>query len=275
MSVIAIANQKGGVGKTTLTRELSACCALRGFQTLIIDCDPQGNLTQSWVDSNIYEVTLSHVLIEPETINGRKSEPISLSDTIIETPIKNLDLVPADIRLARFELQPDYLTHRLKNQVEIIHPSYDFIFLDCPPQLGKLLTTALYSAEYVLVPCAADAMGLPGLSDLAYTIQQIKNNVNGNIKMLGAVMNLYKASRNLSAEARIAVEEAVDMVGHVFDTNLHDYSKIAEAPSQRMPAVLYAPNHKASEQLENLTDEVLEKLNVSRNRLSVVKKQNG
>ena len=274
MSVIAIANQKGGVGKTTLTRELSACCALRGFQTLIIDCDPQGNLTQSWVDPSIYEVTLSNVLIEPDTLDGRKTEPISLSDTIIETPVKNLDLVPADIRLARFELQPDYLTHRLKNQVEIVHSSYDFIFLDCPPQLGKLLTTALYSAEYVLVPCAADAMGLPGLSDLAYTIQQIKNNVNGKIKMLGAVMNLYKVNRNLSAEARIAVEEAIDLVGHVFDTNLHDYSKIAEAPSQRLPAVLYAANHKASEQLENLTDEVLKKLNVSRKRLRVVKKQN-
>ena len=275
MSVIAIANQKGGVGKTTLTRELSACCALRGFQTLVVDCDPQGNLTQSWVDSDIYEVTLSHVLLEPDVQNGRKAEPLPLIDTIIETPVNNLDLVPADIRLARFELQPDYLTHRLKNQIELVHHDYDLIFLDCPPQLGKLLTAALYSAEYVLVPCAADAMGLPGLSDLSYTIQQIKNNVNDKIQMLGAVMNLYKASRNLSAEARSAVEEAIDMVDHVFDTNLHDYSKIAEAPSQRLPVVMYAPNHKASEQLENLTTEVLEKLNISRNRLSVVKKQNG
>src|SRR5688572_27557869 len=99
MRVIAIANQKGGVGKTTLTRELSANIAIRGYSTLVIDCDPQGNLTQSWVDSDIYKYTLSHVLIEPET-DGAKREPLPLSETILETPVDNLDLVPADIRLA-------------------------------------------------------------------------------------------------------------------------------------------------------------------------------
>lgn len=270
MKIVAIANQKGGVGKTTVTRELSACCALRGYQTLVIDCDPQGNLTQSWVDSDVYQSTLSHVLIEPESSGNRKSEPLPLSETIVETPINNLDLVPADIRLARFELQPDYLTHRLKNQIDSMSSEYDLVFLDCPPQLGKLLTAALYSADFVLVPCAADAMGLQGLADLSYTVQQVKKNVNNKLEMLGAIINLYKANRNLSAEARIAVEEAVELVGYVFDTNLHDYSKIAEAPSQRIPVVMYAPNHKASEQLENLTDEVLDRLVLSRNKLSIV-----
>src|SRR5215470_1607029 len=106
MKVIAVANQKGGVGKTTITRELSACCALRGYSTLVIDCDPQGNLTQSWVDENVYDVTLSHVLIEPETA-GKKAEPLPLSNTVVETPVNNLEHVPADIRLARFEMQPD------------------------------------------------------------------------------------------------------------------------------------------------------------------------
>lgn len=270
MKIIAIANQKGGVGKTTVTRELSACCALRGFQTLVIDCDPQGNLTQSWVDSDVYEATLSHVLIEPETAGGKKAEPLPLSETILETPVNNLDLVPADIRLARFELQPDYLTHRLKNQLENMHEDYDLVFLDCPPQLGKLLTAALYSADYVIVPCAADAMGLQGLADLAYTVEQVKKNVNNKVEMLGSVINLYKANRNLSAEARAAVEHAVNLVGHVFDTNLHDYSKIAEAPSQRLPVVLYAPNHKAAEQLNDLTDEVLQKLSLTKQKLTVI-----
>ena len=263
--IIAVANQKGGVGKTTVTRELSACCALRGYQTLVIDCDPQGNLTQSWVDTDIYEVTLSHVLIDPESDSGGK-DPLPLSDAIVESPLNNLELVPADIRLARFDFQPDYVMHRLKNQIKRISGMYDLIFLDCPPQLGRLLNTALYSADFVIVPCAADAMGLPGLTDLAYTVSQIQNNVNSRIKMLGAIMNLYKASRNLSAEAREAVVGAVDLVGHVFDTNLHDYTKIAEAPSQRLPVVLYAPEHKASEQLNNLTDEVLERLNLNTNQ---------
>src|SRR5512132_111794 len=117
MKVIAVANQKGGVGKTTVTRELSACCALRGYQTLVIDCDPQANLTASWVDPDIYNITLSHVLIEPEAEAGIKLEPRALDDAIVESPLTNLDLVPADIRLARFEMQPDYLAHRLSKQV--------------------------------------------------------------------------------------------------------------------------------------------------------------
>lgn len=269
--IIAIANQKGGVGKTTVTRELSACCAIKGYKTLVVDCDPQGNLTQSWVDTDFYEATLSNVLIEPEAVRGKKSEPLPLSETIIETPVENLDLVPADIRLARFELQPDYLTLRLKNQLEHLRGDYDLIFLDCPPQLGKLLTAALYSADFVLIPCSADAMGLQGLADLAYTVEQVRKNVNDKLKMLGAIMNLYKPQRNLSAEARGAVEAAVGLVGYVFDTNLHDYSKIAEAPSQKLPVVLYADNHRATDQLWALTQEIETRLNLTTQKLKAVK----
>ena len=271
MITIAVANQKGGVGKTTVTRELAACCALRGFQTLAIDCDPQGNLTSSWVETDVYETTLSHVLIEPESPSGIKTEPLPLDDVILESPVEKLDLVPADIRLARFEMQPDYLTHRLRNQLREHGQGYDLIFIDCPPQLGKLLTAALYSADYVLVPCAADAMGLQGLSDLAFTIEQVRKNVNSDLQMLGAVINLYKPQRNLSAESRSAVEEAINLVGYVFDTNLHDYSKVAEAPSQKLPAVLYAKSHRAADQLWSLTEEVLEKLKLSRQKITAVK----
>jgi chromosome partitioning protein len=271
MITIAVANQKGGVGKTTLTRELAACCALRGYQTLAVDCDPQGNLTSSWIESDVYEATLSHVLIEPESPAGIKTEPLPLDDAIVESPVENLDIVPADIRLARFEMQPDYLTHRLRNQLKEHGKSYDLIFIDCPPQLGKLLTAALYSADYVLVPCASDAMGLQGLSDLAFTIEQVRKNVNSSLRMLGAVINLYKPQRNLSAESRSAVEDAINLVGHVFDTNLHDYSKVAEAPSQKLPAVLYAKSHRAADQLWGLTDEVLERLGMTRQKLAAVK----
>jgi chromosome partitioning protein len=271
MITIAIANQKGGVGKTTVCRELSACCALRGYQTLAIDADPQGNLTSSWVDSDVYEATLSHVLIEPESTTGVKVEPLPLDDAILESPIEGLDLVPADIRLARFEMQPDYLTHRLRNQLHEHGKGYDMVFIDCPPQLGKLLTAALYASDFVIVPCASDAMGLQGLSDLAFTIEQVRKNVNSGLQMLGAVINLYKPQRNLSAESRSAVESAIGLVGHVFDTNLHDYSKVAEAPSQKLPAVLYAKSHRASDQLWSLTEEVLERLQMSRQKISAVK----
>lgn len=274
--IISIANQKGGVGKTTVTRELSACCALRGYKTLVIDCDPQGNLTESWINFDRTMPTLAHALIVPDNAEAEKQPPLPLVDAIIETEWNNLDIVPSDIKLARFEMQPDYLMFRLKNQLESpeIQNDYDLVFLDCPPQLGKLLTTALYATQHIIVPCSADAMGLQGLSDLAYTVRQIKENVNAEIEMLGAVMNLYKPQRNLSAEARNAVEEAGSYVGQVFDTNIHDYSKIAEAPSQRKPVVRYAPNHKAAEQFENLTDEVLAKLKLPLKKLELVSKAN-
>jgi chromosome partitioning protein len=168
-------------------------------------------------------------------------------------------------------MQPDYLAHRLTKQIREHASGYDLVFIDCPPQLGKLLTAALYLAHYVLVPCAADAMGLQGLADLAYTIEQVRKNVNSDLGMLGAVINPYKPQRNLSAESRAAVEAAIALVSHVFDTNLHEYSKIAEAPSQKLPAVMYAEKHRAADQLWSLTDEILDRLEMSRNKLAAVK----
>jgi cellulose biosynthesis protein BcsQ len=114
-------------------------------------------------------------------------------------------------------------------------------------------------------------MGLQGLSDLAFTIGQVKKNVNSSLQMLGAVINLYKPSRNLSAESRQAVEAAVGLVGHVFDMNLHDYSKVAEAPSQKLPAVLYAKSHRAADQWWGFTDEVLDKLRMPKQKIVAVK----
>ncbi|HEY6330732.1 MAG TPA: ParA family protein [Blastocatellia bacterium] len=270
--VIAVANQKGGVGKTTITRELSACCALRGHQVLAIDCDPQANLTASWLDSGQYQLTLANVMLEPDgREGGKKLKPAPLEQTIMLSPVTGLDIVPADIRVARVEMAPDYATHRLRSQIRSHGGAYDFIFLDCPPQLGKLLTSALYAADYVLIPCSADAMGLQGLADLVYTIDQIRQNVNQDLKILGAVMNLYKPQRNLSAESRAAVEAAMDLVQYVFDTNIHDYSKIAEAPSQKLPLALYAASHRATDQFNSLTEEFLDRLKAKRRKLKAIK----
>jgi chromosome partitioning protein len=270
MKIIAIANQKGGVGKTTITRELSACCALRGYQVLAIDCDSQGSLSKSWLDLEPEWLTLSNVLIEPES-PGHKLKPRPLIEAILQTPVENLDLVASDIRLQRFELQQDYMTPRLRNQIKEHCTDYDLVFIDCPPQLGKLLIASFNAADYVIIPCEADVVGLVGLPDLDYTIEQVRGNMNPDFERLGAVMNKYKPNRNLSFNARNAIAGATEMVGALFDTNIHEYSKITEAPSARMAVVDFAPGHRAAEQLWSFTDEVLERLHMSRNKISAVK----
>lgn len=268
--VIAVANQKGGVGKTTVTRELSACFALRGYQVLAIDCDSQGSLTKSWLDLERDWLTLSHVLIEPESA-GQRVKPRPLSEAMLQTPVENLDLVASDIRLQRFELQQDYMTPRLRNQIGEYCEEYDFVFIDCPPQLGKLLIASFNAANYILIPCEADVVGLVGLPDLDYTIEQVRGNMNPQLKRLGAVMNKYKPNRNLSFQARSTIAEASEMVGPLFDTNIHEYSKITEAPSARQPVVDFAPGHRAAEQLWSLTDELLDRLSIPRNKIAAVK----
>jgi len=264
--IIAVANQKGGVGKTTISRELAACCALRGYSVLVVDCDPQGSLSTSWVDTEqLCDINLSHVLITPaKSTNGARPEPLNLTRAIVETPVNNLDIVGSDIKLTNFDREPDDSAYRLKNELHEHGANYDLIFLDCPPQLGKLLTAALIAADHVLIVCAASALGLEGLSELAYTIRRVKSNVNRDLETLGTVINLYMARRHLSRNAREAVEAATDIVGHVFRTNIHNLTEIGEAPTVREPVVIMSPNSKAAQQLSALTDEFLERLQLPR-----------
>ena len=261
MITIAVANQKGGVGKSTVTREIASACALVGYKVLMIDCDPQGNLTNSWIDNldEINPVSLANVLIRP-TEKGSPMQP--LTNALIATPLPNLDLVGTDYKLIALEKEPPSTVYRLKKELKENGQSYDLVFLDCPPHLGNALESALTAADWLLIPCAAAAMGLEGLSQLIYTTERIKSDVNPDLKILGALLNLYKTRRILASEAYKAVQARNDIVPYIFKQTLNDYSEIAEAPSYKLPVLVTAPSSKAAGQIREVMKEMLKRIDL-------------
>ncbi|MBC7798561.1 MAG: ParA family protein [Pyrinomonadaceae bacterium] len=274
---IAVANQKGGVGKSTVTRELAATCALSGYNVLMVDCDPQGNLTNSWLDDleSVNPITLAHVLIRPTTNGNGKNEVNSmqsLSTAMVSTQIPNLDLVGTDYKLVALEKEPPSTIYRLKRELKEHAENYDLIFLDCPPHLGNALESALTAADFLLIPCAAAAMGLEGLSQLIYTAERVKIDINPNLKILGALLNLFKTRRVLASEAYKLVKAQTEILPYVFNQVLNDYSEIAEAPSFKLPVLVTAPNSKAAEQIRAVTSEMLKRLGLpSQKKLKTAK----
>lgn len=258
--IIAVANQKGGVGKSTLTREMAGICAVNGYKTLMIDADPQGNLTNSWITDldSVNPVSLSNILIRQNDVKDKKQP--NLKDAMIATQIPNLDIVGTNYRLIAIEKEPPSTIYRLKREIAENASDYDLVFIDCPPHLGNALESALTAAEYLLIPVAATAMGLEGLSQLVYTAERVKTDINPNLKVLGAVINFYKTRRFLAAEAYRVIESRKDLVPYVFKQVLNDYAEIAEAPSFHLPVTVSAPNSKAVIQIKNIAKEMLKEI---------------
>lgn len=260
MKTIAIANQKGGVGKTTTACNLAAGLAIRGYKTLLVDLDSQCNTTYTYLDPAMIQTTLADVLVGHQV-------RLPVIDSIYETHIENLDIAPSHIRLAMLEravqIEEQY---RVKDSLELLS-GYDFALIDCPPSLGMTLTQALLASSHVIVPIASQYYPLEGVVDLASTIQATKR-PNPNLAILGYLMTSFDIRTSVSREALAKVQE---MFGElVFETIIRNNTKLQTAPAYRKSIYEHAPESHGSKDYEALTEEVLQRLEMG-SALRVVK----
>lgn len=247
--IIAIANQKGGVGKTTTAVNLSACLAVKNKKVLVVDIDPQGNTTsglgidKNSVKSSIYDTIINEVPIE---------------DTWIETKIKGLFLSPSNINLAGAEVELVSVFSRetrLKHALDEVENKFDYIIIDCPPSLGLLTVNSLTAANTILVPIQCEYYALEGLSQLMNTVKIVQKHLNKNLRVEGVVLTMFDARTNLSIQV---VEEVKKYFGNqVYRTIIPRNVRLSEAPSYGLPIILYDEKSKGAECYMELAEEVI------------------
>ena len=250
--VIAIANQKGGVGKTTTAINLSACLAEQGKKVLVIDMDPQGNTTSGFgidkeeAENTVYELILSECSLRDATMS------VEGFDTLKVIP-SNVDLAGAEIELLGIK-EKEYI---LKNEVDYIKNDYDFIMIDCPPSLNMLTINAMTTADSVLVPIQCEYYALEGISQLIHTIDLVRDRLNDKLKIDGVVFTMYDSRTNLSSDVVNTVKDNLN--AYVYQTIIPRNVKLAEAPSNGLPINLYDPKSSGAESYRNLAREVIDK----------------
>lgn len=248
--IIAVANQKGGVGKSTTSINLASCLAAKGQRVLAIDMDPQGNSTSGFgVDKNAQDYTVYDLLIGQCSIN----------DVILKGVFDNLDVIPSNVDLSGSEIELigiDRKEYILKDNIEKVRDNYDFIIIDCPPSLSMLTINAMTTADTVLVPIQCEYYALEGLSQLIYTISLVKERLNPTLDIEGVVFTMYDARTNLSLQV---VE---NVKGHlkenIYKTIIPRNVRLAEAPSHGLPINYYDPRSTGAEAYDLLADEVIE-----------------
>jgi len=250
VKVIAIANQKGGVGKTTTSVNLSACLADLGKKVLLVDLDPQGNSTSGFgFDKTKIKQSIYDVLVNDTPIEG----------VILQTKIENLMLLPATIQLAGAEIELVSIMSRetkLKRVLDKIKYNYDYVIIDCPPSLGLLTINSLTAANSVLVPIQCEFYALEGLSQLMNTITLVQKNLNPALSLEGVVLTMFDARTNLSIQV---VDEVKNHFRHkVYQTIIPRNVRLSEAPSHGQPITRYDPKSKGAEVYIDLAKEVID-----------------
>lgn len=249
--IIAIANQKGGVGKTTTAINLSACLSEMGQRVLTIDIDPQGNTTSGLgVDKNEAENSVYDLLLEE----------CSIEECIIETEIENQSLIPSNVNLAGAEIEligVEEKEYILRRETKKVRDQYDFIIIDCPPSLNMLTVNSLTAADTVLVPIQCEYYALEGLSQLIRTIELVQERLNPDLEIEGVVFTMYDARTNLSLQVVENVKGYLHQ--NIYKTIIPRNVRLAEAPSHGLPINLYDTKSAGAESYRLLAEEVLHK----------------
>jgi len=254
--IIAIANQKGGVGKTTTNVNLATCLAQAGKRVLVVDMDPQGNTTSGFgvdkyaIKSSIYSLLLEEAYLE---------------QVALDVGIEGLQLLPANIDLAGAEIElldSPQREFKLRNIFSHAKYLYDYILIDCPPSLNMLTLNALCAADSILVPIQCEYYALEGLTQLMHTIELVQRKLNPRLAIEGVVFTMYDIRTNLSAQVVAEVRE--HMSQYTYDSIIPRNVRLSEAPSHGLPITLYAPNSKGAEAYVNLAREVIRKQGINR-----------
>ena len=252
--VIAITNQKGGVGKTTTAINLSACLAEKGKRVLTIDMDPQGNTTSGLgIDKSTVEHT-SYQLLTNET---------TIWEAMTPSIVPGLSVIASERSLAGAEIELIGVEDRefiLKKEVDKVRDNYDFVIIDCPPSLNTLTVNAMTTADTVLVPIQCEYYALEGISQLIHTIDLVQERLNSNLKIDGVVFTMYDARTNLSSDVVDTVKENLNAT--VYQTIIPRNVRLAEAPSHGLPINLYDSKSSGAESYRNLAKEIIERKDV-------------